>query len=110
MRSMTKSPLALAKEAFEVGRHGLSEYSSKFSRHDFVQAQHFAMLVLRQFFQADYRKMYQMALEWSDLRNVLQLTRVPHWTTLQKAEARLLKKGLSSACSALYSIEPSSAA
>lgn len=110
MRSMTKSPLQLAREALEVGQEGLAPYSSKFSRRDFVQAQLFAILVLRQFFQADYRKIRQIALEWSDLRQMLQLQKVPHWTTLQKAEARLLKKGLSSACSALYSSAPSSAA
>jgi hypothetical protein len=110
MRSMTKSPLDLAREAYTVGKSGLSEFSSKFSRKDFHQAQLFALLVLRQFFNADYRKTMQMVLEWSDLREVLELQKVPHWTTLEKAEKRMLKKGLSRGCSTLYSIEPSSAA
>lgn len=110
MRSMTKSPLDLAREAYAVGKSGLSEFSSKFSRKDFHQAQLFALLVLRQFFNADYRKTMQMVLEWSDLREVLELQKVPHWTTLEKAEKRMLKKGLSSGCSTLYSIEPSNAA
>jgi len=110
MRSMTKSPLDLAREAYAVGKSGLSEFSSKFSRKDFRQAQLFALLVMRQFFNADYRKTMQMVLEWSDLREVLELQKVPHWTTLEKAEKRMIKKGLSTGCSILYSIEPSSAA
>ncbi len=110
MRSMTKSPLDLAREAYTVGKLGLSEFSSKFSRKDFRQAQLFALLVLRQFFNADYRKTMQMVLEWSDLREVLELQKVPHWTTLEKAEKRMLKKGLSANCSALYATSPASAA
>lgn len=110
MRSMTKSPLDLAREAYAVGKSGLTEFSCKFSRKDFRQAQLFALLVLRQFFNADYRKTMQMVLEWSDLREALELQKVPHWTTLEKAEKRLLKKGLSVDCSELYSPPPASAA
>jgi hypothetical protein len=100
---MTKSPLSLAQEALRVGQKGLDPYSCKFSRKDFTQAQIFSLLVLRQFFRADYRKITKMVQEWSDLRQVLEIQKVPHWTTLQKAESRLLKKGLSKDCSGLYS-------
>jgi hypothetical protein len=96
MATMTKSALDLARMAMSVGKQGLDPYSNKYSRRDFVQAQHFAMLALRQFFQADYRKITQILSEWSDLRAVLELRKVPHWTTLEKAHKRLLKKGLSS--------------
>ena len=110
MRSMTKSPLDLAREAYDIGKKALPEFSSKFSRQDFRQAQLFALLVLRQFFNADYRKTMQMLLEWSDLREALDLQKVPHWTTLEKAEKRLLKKGLSPDCLSLYSPSPEIAA
>jgi hypothetical protein len=110
MRSMTKSPLDLAREAYAIGRSGLPTFSSKFSRKDFTQAQLFALLVLRQFFNADYRKTSKMVEEWTDLRQVLELQTTPHWTTLEKAEKRLLKKGLSPDCCTLYSPSHTSAA
>lgn len=95
-RSMTKSPLALARLALAVGQGALPPYSSKFSRRDFIQAQHFAVLVLKEALKTDFRGIQQILIEWSDLRQVLKLESVPHWTTLEKAEKRLLKKGVSS--------------
>ncbi len=103
-RAMTKSPVALVKEALAIGQSGLAAYSSHFSRKDFTQAQLFSILVLKQFLKTDYRGMVQMLRDFSDLRKVLKLKKVPHYTTLQKAEARLLKKGLSSSCLTLYSV------
>lgn len=91
-RPMSKSPIALAQEALAAGRVALSLYSHKFSRHDFVQAQLFAILVLRQFFRTDYRGMQQLLHDLPELCRVLELSKVPHFTTLQKAEQRLLKK------------------
>jgi hypothetical protein len=97
IRSTTKSTLALVAVALEIARRGLASYSCPKSRHDFTQAQLFAILVLRQFLRADYRKMTSMLTEWSDLRQALGLAKVPHFTTLQKAEDRLLKKTPSAA-------------
>lgn len=91
-RSTTKSPLALVVVALEIARRGLPDYSCPKSRQDFTQAQLFAILVLRQFLRADYRKVTTMLAEWSDLRQALGLAKIPHFTTLQKAEQRLLKK------------------
>lgn len=96
-RSTTKSTLALVAVALEIARRGLSSYSCPKSRHDFTQAQLFTILVLRQFLRVDYRKMTSMLTEWSDLRQALGLVKVPHFTTLQKAEDRLLKKTPSAA-------------
>jgi hypothetical protein len=98
MRAMTKSPVALAREALRAGRAGLETYSSHFSRKDFTQPQLFAILVLRQFFKTDYRGIIQMLQDFSDLRSALGLKKVPHYSTLCYAEERLLKKGLSFAC------------
>ena len=100
---MTKSPVALAREALAVGQRALDRYSSLRSRHDFTQPQLFAILVLRQFFRTDYRGVAQLLDDLSDLREVLELKKVPHFTTLQKAEGRLRKKGLSTPCSTLCS-------
>lgn len=93
-RKMTKSPIALAKQALRAAKAGLDTYSSHYSRHDYTQHQIFAILVLRQFLKTDYRGIIQMLEDFSDLRKVLGLKKVPHYSTLCYAEKRLLKKGL----------------
>jgi hypothetical protein len=99
MRAMTKSPVALAREALRVGQAGLEPYSSHFSRKDYTQPQLFAILVLRLFFKTDYRGIVEILQDLSDLRAVLGLKKVPHYSTLCYAEERLLKKGrLTSSC------------
>jgi hypothetical protein len=91
---MTKSPRALVQEALRVARQAIPAYSSKFSRKDFTQQQHFAMLVLKSFLKTDYRGVVQMLKDFSELREDLGLKKTPHYSTLCKAEQRLLKKGM----------------
>jgi hypothetical protein len=89
---MTKSPLTLAKQALITAQQTLAPYSDLRSRHDFTQAQIFAILVLRQFFQTDYRGIVGILEDSSDIRLLLGLKKLPHYTTLQKAQHRMLKK------------------
>ena len=96
---MTKSPLRLAETALAVAREALPPYSTKFDRKRYTQHQLFAILALREFLKQDYRGMEQLLKDWSDLRQVLQLTKVPDHSTLQKAAQRLLEKGGSRPCS-----------
>ena len=96
MSSLTKSPLAFAKTALAAAKAELAPYSHPKSPHKFTQHQLFAILALRDFLRTDYRGVVRMLEEWSDLREVLGLDRVPHYSTLCYAERRLLKKGLSS--------------
>ena len=98
MRSMTKSPMALAHEALIAAQQALAPYSNKYSPHRYTQAQLFALLVLRQFFKTDYRGVIQLLHDFSDLRTILQLRKIPHYSTLCYAERRLLKKGLLKTC------------
>ena len=98
MRTMTKSPLALAKQTMRIAKAALPEYSSLYSRHDFTQHQLFTILVLRQFLKTDYRGIIQMLADFSDLRKTLGLKKIPHYSTLCYAEKRLIKKGLLKAC------------
>lgn len=98
MRTMTKSPVALAKQTMRIAKAALPDYSSVYSRHDFTQHQLFAILILRQFLKTDYRGIIQMLADFSDLRRALDLKKVPHYSTLCYAEKRLLKKGLLKAC------------
>jgi hypothetical protein len=93
MRTMTKSAVRLAREALAVGHAALPRYSSHYSRHDFTQAQLFALLVLKQFLKADYRGLVTLVAEWTDLRRALGLKKVPHFSTLCYAERRLLRRG-----------------
>ena len=95
-RTMTKSPVALAAEALAAGEAGLPRYGSKRSRHDFTLPQLFAIMVLRKFFRTDYRGTVQLLQDLPKLRQELMLNKVPHFTTVQKAEQRLKKRGFSS--------------
>ena len=90
MRRMTKSAVALAHEALAVGERALPRYASRYSRHDYTQAQLFALLVLKQFLRTDYRGVVALVAEWTDVRRALRLRKVPHYSTLCYAERRLL--------------------
>ena len=92
---MTRSPVALARKAVEVARRSLPDYSSRYSRKDFTQPQLFALLVLMAHFKTDPRGIVAMVADWSDLREAIGLEKVPHFSTLHKAQKRLLKKALS---------------
>lgn len=93
MSRTTKDPIALARAALEAGRDALSEYSCSKSPHKFTQPQLFAMLALKQVFKIDYRGLVAWLSKWAELREALELKRVPHYSTLCYAERRLLKKG-----------------
>lgn len=90
---MTKSALALARQALEAARATVPAYSSKFSKKTYTQHQHLAILAVQQFLKVDYRGIEQHLRDWSDLRAVLGLTDdIPDHSTLQKAAERLLEK------------------
>ena len=77
--------------ALATGKEAFSDYSHKFSPKKFTQPQLFACLVLKEFEKEDYRGVGQLLIDCSDLRAAIELTVVPHYTTLQKASRRLLK-------------------
>lgn len=85
----SKSPLAIAHVAYEVAKKSLPQYSHKRSPHLFTLAQIMSCLVLREFFKTDYRGIVEIITDSSDIRKVLELKEVPHFTTLQKASRRL---------------------
>jgi hypothetical protein len=90
---MTKSLRAVAREA--LAREAIPPYSSKFSRQDFTQHPHFALLARKTFFKTDYRGLVQMLVDFSALRDDLGLTQIPDHSPLCKAQQQLLKKGWS---------------
>jgi hypothetical protein len=109
-RAMTKSGLDLARTALAAAEGVLTPYSHPNSRKTYTQPQLFALLAVRRFFGLDYRAAAQLVKDWSDLREALGLKELPHFTTLQKAEARLLKKGAPTASSTRRSASRASAA
>ena len=91
LRAATRSPLALARQALALAQAALPAYSSAYSRHDFTQPQLFTCLVLMTFLRTNYRGLVAYLQDWSDVRAVLGLERVPHYTTLFYAKDRLGK-------------------
>ena len=98
-RAMTKSAVALAKEALRAAERVMPPYSHKFSPKKYTQHQLFAILVVRQFLGRDYRGIIVLLKEWSDLREAIGLGTVPNYSTLCYAERRLMKKGVLTASS-----------
>ena len=101
MYKTTKSPRKVLLVAHAVAIEAFAAYSHLFSPKKFTQHQLFAVLVLKEFMRCDYRKVAELLEECPDLREVIGLESVPHYTTIQKASKRLLK--LSSAKSLLES-------
>ncbi len=88
----SKSPNAVAKVAYAVARHALPPYRHLTSPKKFTQPQLVACLVLKEFFTTDYRGITEILNDSTDLKEILELTDVPHYTTLQKASQRLSNK------------------
>ena len=93
-RPMSKSPKAVAAQAMEVAERSLPSYSDKHSPKLYTQHQLFAVLVLREFFRTDLRGIVAILEDSSDLRAVLQLTRIPNYSTLSYAAKRFKEGGL----------------
>src|ERR1700686_4023327 len=92
MSVCSKSPLRVARRALVLGSGALAPYAPRFSPKTYTQPQLFACLVLKAFFKTDYRGISQYLNDCSDLPEALGMHRVPHFTTLQKASARLLRQ------------------
>ena len=88
----SKSTLAVARMALRAARDALPEFAHPKSPKKFSQPQLLACLVVKEFLGRDYRGVHTLLGEWSDLREVLGLRKVPHFTTLCAASARLLAK------------------
>ena len=88
----SKSTLKVARMALEVATESLAQYSHKKSPRKFTQPQLLACLIVKEIRKLDYRGIHIMLSEWSDLREVLKLKKIPHFTTLCTASKRLLKK------------------
>lgn len=80
--------LSVTQLALRLGRRHLSAYGSVKSRKDFTQPQLMAMLVLKTYKKTTYRGVMDELACSAELREALGITKVPHWTTLQKFAAK----------------------
>lgn len=88
----SKSPNEVARIAYLTAQRALPAYRHQFSPKKFTQHQLAACLVLKEFFHTDYRGLAAILRDSSDLRQVLELKVVPHFTTIQKSAREILKK------------------
>ena len=80
--------------AYRVGQRSLPSRWHRFSPKTYSPAQLFACLVLKAFFRCDYREMEAILIDCPELCNAIELKKVPDYSTLCKAEKRLLDKGM----------------
>jgi len=93
---MIKSAVRVAREALTVGRQTFPPHDSRTLRHDYTQAQLFALLVLHQPLRTDCRGLATVAAEWQESRKVPGLRRVPHYSPpwpMRYAASQGQKKG-----------------
>jgi len=77
--------------AHAIGVRQLPTYSHRFSPKKFTLPQLFACLVLQEFLRLDYRKLSALLEDAPSLAAGIGLSTVPHFSTFQKAAARLLR-------------------
>ncbi|HEY4527139.1 MAG TPA: transposase [Candidatus Paceibacterota bacterium] len=92
MVTTSKSPKAVALVAYASAKRTLPAYRHLKSPKKFTQHQLVACLVLKEFFRTDYRGIMEILEDSSDLKKILELDEVPHYTTLQKAARRFTDK------------------
>jgi hypothetical protein len=90
MSTTSKSPRAVILAAHAVASESLPAYSHIYSPKKFTQHQLFACLVLKGFLKTDYRGLVAHLKDCPSLTEAIHLTKVPHYTTVQKAAHRLL--------------------
>ncbi len=91
MATTSKSPKRVLVTAYRVAQQSLKAYSHRCSPKKFTQHQLFAVLVFKAFLKTDYRGVVKHLEDCPDLAEAIDLTKIPHFTTVHKAAKRLLK-------------------
>jgi hypothetical protein len=91
MSTTTKSPKKVARAAYMIAKSTLPKYAHQYSPKKFTQPQLFVCLILKIFFNTDYRGIAAILTDSEDLCKTFGMTTIPHYTTLQKASRRLLR-------------------
>jgi len=74
----------------QVAMQALPLYAHKYAPKTFTEHQLFICLVLKRFFKTSYRGIQAILIDMPALCADIRLKKVPHFTTLQQAESRLL--------------------
>lgn len=90
MSQTSKSPKRILQVAHSLGKQRLRTYWHRYSPKKFTLPQLFACLVLKEFLRLDYRKLSALLEDAPSLAAAIDLKQVPHFSTFQKAAARLL--------------------
>ena len=90
MSTTCKSPRKVLQAAYAVAKESLPAYAHRYSPKKFTQHQLFACLVLKVRLKTDYRGVTAFLDDLPELQQCIELKKVPHFTTLQKASRRLL--------------------
>lgn len=78
----------VARAALVAACRTIEQHRTRFSRKDFSQRQLVAILVLMKLNKTTYRGVVDLLDSMAGVRDVLQLSRVPHWSTLHKFATR----------------------
>jgi Transposase DDE domain len=89
--TMSKSPRRVLQVAYDAACQAVPAHRHRFSPKKFTQPQLLACLVLKEFLRLDYRGLAEHLADHGELTRLLALEMIPHYTTFQKAAARLLK-------------------
>ena len=90
MSCTSKSPRDVLLCAYSIAQQCLPAYGHKNNPKKFTQHQLFACLVLKNFLKTDYRGVVTHFEDCDSLSELIELSVVPHFTTIQKAAKRLL--------------------
>src|SRR4051794_16847708 len=90
----SKSPRKVMKLAHEVAQRALPDYGSRFSRHDFTNAQLFACLVLREHQRKSFRGVEALLRDSPTWLADIGLSKPPDHNTLCRAFDRFVKPKL----------------
>lgn len=90
MSTTSKSIKRLLSVSQAVAERGLPRYSSHYSRKAYTLRQLFSCLVLKTFLKTDYRGVCEFLSDFKEVRELLDMQQAPHYTTLQKANNRIM--------------------
>jgi hypothetical protein len=79
----------IAKLAYHIAQQTLPTYSHPKSRHDYTLPQRVACVLLKIYLNYTYRELEEWLLATDQVRQALELTRVPDHTTLYRTFAKL---------------------
>jgi len=79
----------------QVHRLPLRRYSHRYSRHTYTQQQLLSLVLFKEYLTATYRDIVDLVSLMPEVRDLLNLKTIPHFTTLQKFLARLPSELLS---------------